>query len=67
MWKVLVIFCFLRFECILLEEKPMNYYTTETECVNIATLKMDQLHKAYSRYGYIIEDSKALCEKVPII
>jgi len=67
MWKVIVIFCFFNYDCILLEEKPMNYYVNEVECINMANAKHTQLSVAYTRYGYAIKDSKAYCKKVPTI
>ena len=45
----------------------MNYYTNETECINMANAKHTQLSVAYTRYGYAIKDSKAYCTKVPTI
>ena len=67
MWKVIVIFCFFNYDCIILEEKPMNYYVSKAECMNIANAKHTQLSVAYTRYSYVIKDSKAYCEKVPVV
>ncbi len=64
MWKVVVVMCALGNPCMIMEEDPMKYYTTKSECMANASAKHNLLLDAYSTYGYIVDESTFTCEKV---
>jgi hypothetical protein len=65
MWKVLVVICALGNPCTAFQQDPVEYFTTESECMRIATTKEIVLVRAFEQYGYQIQHTHKTCEKVP--
>tara|TARA_B100000927_G_scaffold267935_1_gene242397 strand:+ start:322 stop:525 length:204 start_codon:yes stop_codon:yes gene_type:complete len=65
MWKVIVVVCALGNPCILMEEDPMKYYSSKSECMANASAKHSLIVESYSEYGYTVEKSDFTCEMIP--
>ena len=64
MWKVVIVICALVNPCMIMEEDPMRYYSTKSECMANASGKHSLLIDAYAGYGYTVDKSTFTCEKV---
>ena len=64
MWKVIIVVCALGNPCMVMEEDPMRFYSTKSECMANASLKHSQIVEAYPTYGYEVSNSDFTCEKV---
>ena len=64
MWKVVIIVCALGNPCIVMEEDPMRYYSTKSECMANASAKHSLIVDSYSIYGYTVERSDFTCELI---
>ncbi len=64
MWKVIIVVCTLGNPCLVMQEDPMRYYTTKSECMANASVKHSQIVEAYPTYGYEVSNSDFTCEKV---
>ena len=64
MWKVIIVVCALGNPCMVMEEDPMRYYSTKSECMANASAKHSLIVESYSVYGYQVEKSEFTCEKV---
>tara|TARA_B100001109_G_C18819951_1_gene453959 strand:+ start:888 stop:1100 length:213 start_codon:yes stop_codon:yes gene_type:complete len=62
MWKVIIVVCALGNPCIVMEEDPMRYYSTKSECMANASAKHSLIVESYSVYGYTVEKSDFTCE-----
>ena len=62
MWKVVIIVCALGNPCIVMEEDPMRYYSSKSECMANASTKHSLIVDSYSVYGYTVEKSDFTCE-----
>ena len=65
MWKVVIIVCALGNPCMMMEEDPMRYYNTKSECMANSSSKHDLIVESYSVYGYQVEKSEFTCEMKP--
>ena len=65
MWKVVIIVCALGNPCIIMEEDPIRYYNSKSECMANASTKHDLIVDSYSIYGYQVEKSEFTCEQDP--
>ena len=64
MWKVVLVICALGNPYVLMEEDPMRYYSSKSECMANASAKHSLIVDSYSVYGYTVEKSSFTCEKV---
>ena len=64
MWKEVLVICALGNPCVLMEEEPMRYYSSKSECMANASAKHSLIVDSYSVYGYTVEKSSFTCEKV---
>jgi|TARA_B110000444_G_scaffold250277_1_gene276433 hypothetical protein len=64
MWKAIIVVCALGNPCIIMEEDPMRYYNSKSECMANASTKHDLIVDAYPIYGYSVEKSSFTCELV---
>ena len=62
MWKVIVVVCALGNPCVVMEENPMKYYSSKSECMANASAKHSLIVESYSLYGYIVDKSDFTCE-----
>tara|TARA_B100001113_G_scaffold43979_1_gene31091 strand:+ start:148 stop:360 length:213 start_codon:yes stop_codon:yes gene_type:complete len=65
MWKVIVVVCALGNPCVVMEEDPMKYYSSKSECMANASAKHSLIVESYSLYGYTVEKSDFTCEMKP--
>lgn len=61
MWKVVIIVCALGNPCIVMEEDPMKYYSSKSECMANASTKHKLIVDSYAIYGYTVEKSEFDC------
>ena len=61
MWKVVIIVCALGNPCIVMEEDPMRYYSSKSDCMANASTKHSLIVDSYSVYGYTVEKSEFDC------
>ena len=61
MWKVVIIVCALGNPCIIMEEDPMRYYSSKSECMANASSKHKLIVESYAVYGYNVEESRFDC------
>ncbi len=64
MWKVIIVVCALGNPCMVMEEDPMRYYSTKSECMANASAKHSLIVESYSVYGYTVEKSTFDCGQV---
>ena len=64
MWKAIIIVCALGNPCIIMQEDPMRYYSSKSECMANASVKHSDIVEAYPIYGYEVEKSTFDCVKV---
>ena len=62
MWKVIIVVCALGNPCIVMEEDPIKYYNSTSECMANASAKHSLIVESYSVYGYTVEKSDFTCE-----
>ena len=62
MWKVIIVVCALGNPCIVMEEDPIKYYSSKSECMANASAKHSLIVESYSVYGYTVEKSDFTCE-----
>ena len=62
MWKVIVVVCALGNPCVVMEEDPMKYYSSKSECMANASTKHKLIVETYADYGYTVEKSDFTCE-----
>ena len=65
MWKVIIVVCALGNPCMIMEEDPMKYYNSKSECMANASAKHSLIVGSYADFGYIIEKSEFTCELKP--
>ena len=63
MWKVIIVVCALGNPCMIMQEDPMRYYSTKSECMANASVKHDLIVESYGVYGYHVENSEFTCEQ----
>lgn len=63
MWKLVVVICALGNPCVLMEQDPMKYYKTKSECMANASAKHGEITQGLQDVGYIIENSGFDCEQ----
>ena len=51
MWKVIIVVCALGNPCMVMEEDPMRYYSSKSECMANASAKHSLIVESYSVYG----------------
>lgn len=61
MWKVIIVVCALGNPCMVMEEDPMRFYSTKSECMANASSKHKLIVDSYSIYGYHVEKSSFDC------
>ena len=61
MWKVIVVVCALGNPCVVMEEDPMKYYSSKSECMANASTKHKLIVDSYAVYGYTVEKSEFDC------
>ena len=61
MWKVLVVICTLGNPCVLFEEDPVKFYTTEDQCMIKAEKKAKDMVKTFQTFGYHIDSEAHSC------
>ena len=49
---------------MVMEEDPMRYYSTKSECMANASAKHSLIVESYSVYGYTVEKSTFDCGQV---
>ncbi len=64
MWKAIIVVCALGNPCMVMEEDPMRYYSTKSECMANASAKHSLIVDSYSIYGYTVERSDFTCELI---
>ena len=64
MWKVIIVVCTLGNPCLVMQEDPIRYYNSKSECMANASVKHSQIVEAYPTYGYEVSNSDFTCEKV---
>ena len=64
MWKVMIVVCALGNPCIVMEEDPMKFYKSKSECMANGSAKHSLIVESYSVYGYHVEKSKFDCVQV---
>ena len=64
MWKVIIVVCALGSPWMVMEEDPMRYYSTKSECMANASAKHSLIVESYSVYGYTVEKSTFDCGQV---
>ena len=64
MWKAIIVVCALGNPCLVMEEDPMRYYSTKSECMANASAKHSLIVDSYSIYGYTVERSDFTCELI---
>jgi len=64
MWKVIIMICTLGNPCVLMEEDPVKFYKTKSECMANASVKHSQIVEAYPTYGYQVDKSSFDCVNV---
>ena len=64
MWKAIIVVCALGNPCMVMEEDPMRYYSTKSECMANASAKRSLIVDSYSIYGYTVERSDFTCELI---
>ena len=65
MWKVIIVICTLGNPCVVMEEDPVKFYSTKSECMANASAKHSRILESFSVYGYQIEKSDFTCEQIP--
>ena len=63
MWKFLIVICVLGNPCVLMEEDPLKFYKTESECMANASAKHSDITTTFKEYGYHIENSNFDCSQ----
>ena len=61
MWKAIIVVCALGNPCIVMEEDPMKYYSSKSECMANASTKHKLIVDSYAIYGYNVEKSEFDC------
>ena len=61
MWKVLVVICTLGNPCVLFEEDPVKFYTTEDQCVERAEQKARDMVGTFKTFGYYVDSEAHSC------
>ena len=64
MWKAIIVVCALGNPCMVMEEDPMRYYSTKSECMANASAEHSLIVDSYSIYGYTVERSDFTCELI---
>ena len=63
MWKFLIIVCVLGNPCVVMEEDPLVFYKTESECMANASAKHSDITNTFKEYGHRIQNSTFDCEQ----
>ena len=63
MWKVIIVVCALGNPCMVMEEDPMRYYSTKSECMANASVKYSEVTTSFQNYGFQIESANFECEQ----
>ena len=63
MWKVIIIVCTLGNPCVVMEEDPVNFYNTKSECMANASVKFSEVTTSFQNYGFQIESANFECEQ----
>ena len=64
MWKVFIIICALGNPCVVMQEDPMRYYSTKSECMANGSAKHSLIVESYPVYGYTVEKSSFDCVQI---
>ena len=63
MWKVIIMICTLGNPCVLMEEDPVKFYNTKSECMANASVKYSEVTTSFQNYGFQIESANFECEQ----
>ena len=63
MWKIIIIICTLGNPCVVMEEDPIRFYKTKSECMANASVKFSDITNTFQQYGYTIENGHFDCEQ----
>jgi|TARA_R110000824_G_scaffold155619_1_gene328397 hypothetical protein len=66
MWKVVIIICALGNPCVIMQEKPKQFYQDRDQCMEVARAKHEQLMVAFKEHGYIVQNTSLDCEELPV-
>ena len=61
MWKVVIIICALGNPCVIMQEKPKQFYQDRDQCMEVAKAKHQELMIGFLEYGYYVESSNFTC------
>jgi len=64
MWKVIIVVCALGNPCVVMQEFPMRYYSTKSECMANGSAKHSLIVESYPVYGYTVEKSSFDCVQI---
>ena len=63
MWKVIIIACTLGNPCVVMEEDPVKFYSTKSECMANASVKTSDITTSFKDYGFHITSANFDCEQ----
>ena len=63
MCKVVIIVCALGNPCIVMEEDPMRYYSSKSECMANGSVKTSDITTGFQDYGFQIVSANFDCEQ----
>ena len=63
MWKVIIIVCTLGNPCVVMEEDPVKFYSTKSECMANASVKTSDITTSFQDYGFQITSANFDCEQ----
>ena len=63
MWKVIIIVCTLGNPCVVMEEDPVKFYKTKSECMANASVKFSEVTTSFQNYGFQIVSANFECEQ----
>ena len=63
MWKVIIMICTLGNPCVVMEEIPIKFYKTKSECMANASVKLSEVTTSFQNYGFQIESANFECEQ----
>ena len=61
MWKVIIVICTLGNPCVVMEEAPVKFYSTKSECMANASVKFSEITTGFENYGFQIENANFEC------
>ena len=63
MWKVILIICTLGNPCVIMEEDPVKFYSTKSECMANGSVKTSDITTGFQDYGFQIVSANFDCEQ----